>query len=222
MNPPSPPSSNAIFATLTEAERDASLDATLAGWNGVDPVWVFGYGSLIWRPEFEFDVKARGLVYGYHRSLCLWSRVYRGTPERPGLVLGLEPGGSVHGVAFRIPGAIARRELRALWKREQVTGSYLPRWLDVRVEGVRVDGANIDRVRAISFVMNRAAAGYAGELDRNTLLDTVCSAQGQNGSCADYLITTVVSLAEYRIYDRHLARLAEEVGIKIAAPDTAR
>ena len=210
----SPPSeSTALFATLSKAEREASLTATLAAWNGVDPVWVFGYGSLIWRPEFDFDAKARGLVYGYHRSLCLWSKVYRGTPEKPGLVLGLEPGGSVHGVAFRIPALHARRDLRALWKREQVTGSYVPRWLDVRI-----DNGHEGRVRAIGFVMNRAAAGYAGELDRNTLLDTVCSARGRNGSCAEYLIATVKSLAEYKIHDRHLVRLAEEVGVKIALP----
>ena len=211
------PSGSGTFPVLSEAERNASLDAVLARWDRRAPVWVFGYGSLIWRPEFEFDVKARGLVYGYHRSLCLWSRVYRGTPERPGLVLGLEPGGSVHGVAFRIPGRIAHRELRNLWKRELVTGSYVPRWLDVRVQG-----ADHDRVQAIGFIMNRRAAGYAGELDRTTLLDTICSARGSNGSCADYVLSTVQSLAEYDIHDRHLAELALEVGVKITSPDSPR
>ncbi len=201
------------LTVLTREEREASLLEVLTGWDREAPVWVFGYGSLIWRPEFAFDAKVRGLVYGYHRSLCLWSKVYRGTPEKPGLVLGLEPGGSVHGVVFRIPARIALDELRALWKRELVTGSYLPRWLDVRVEhqGER-------RVRAIGFIMNRQAAGYAGELDRNTLLDTVCSARGRNGSCADYVLSTVQSLAEYDIHDRHLAQLAREVGVKITTP----
>ena len=207
----------APFYTLTDDEREASLLDTLADWNRDDPVWVFGYGSLIWRPEFEFDAKARGLVYGYHRSLCLWSQVYRGTPEKPGLVLGLEPGGSVHGVAFRIPAAIAHRELRALWARELVTGSYLPRWLEVRLGS---DGAErrIRRVKAIGFVMNRTAEGYAGEVDRSLLLDTVCSASGRNGTCAEYVLSTVQSLAEYDIHDRHLAKLAEEVGVKITLP----
>ena len=204
---------DAPFYTLDDDEREASLLNALAGWNRHDSVWVFGYGSLIWRPEFKFDAKVRGLVYGYHRSLCLWSKVYRGTPERPGLVLGLEPGGSVHGVAFRIPAAIAHRELRALWARELVTGSYLPRWLEVRLG---VDGT--ERVKAISFVMNRTAEGYAGELDRTLLLDTVCSASGRNGTCAEYVLATVQSLAEYDIHDRHLAKLAEEVGVKITLP----
>ncbi|MEO8935781.1 MAG: gamma-glutamylcyclotransferase [Burkholderiaceae bacterium] len=196
--------------SLDEDEREASLATMLAEWNRDEPVWVFGYGSLIWSPEFEFDRKARGLVYGYHRSLCLWSRLYRGTAEKPGLVLGLEPGGSVHGVAFRIPAAIAHDHLRALWKRELLTGSYVPRWLDVRIGD--------ERVPAIGFVMDRSAPGYAGEIDRSTLLDTVCSASGHKGSCADYVLFTVQSLAEYQIYDRHLAKLAEEVGAKIALP----
>ncbi len=195
-----------------DEEREASLDAMLVGWDREQPIWVFGYGSLIWRPEFTFDRKARGVVHGYHRSLCLWSSMYRGTPERPGLVLGLEPGGSVHGVVFRLPADDAHRSLRVLWKRELATGSYIPRWLNVRVPGI--DG----RIAAIGFVMNRAAPGYAGELDRTTLLDVVCSASGSNGSCADYVLFTVQSLAEFAIHDRHLAKLAEEVGAKIASP----
>ena len=201
------------FATLDDAARDASLDRMLVGWDGQVPVWVFGYGSLIWHPEFPFDFKARGRVHGYHRSLCLWSRIYRGTPEKPGLVLGLEPGGSVQGVAFRIPAPEAREHLRVLWKRELFTGSYVPRWLEVRMEGDEAE-----RVRAIGFVMNRAAPDYAGTLDRATMLDTVCTASGGRGSCAEYLLSTVRSLAEHRIHDRHLAQLAVEVGAKITLP----
>ena len=205
-----------LSATLADADREASLEAMLAGHDVDTPVWVFGYGSLIWNPEFAFDRKARGRVFGYHRSLCLWSHVYRGTPERPGLVLGLERGGSVHGVAFRIP-APTVRHLRALWKRELVTGSYLPRWLDVRL-APEAAGAAGETVRAIGFVIDRHDPGYAGTLDRHTLLETVCGAHGRNGSCADYVLFTVQSLAEHHIYDRHLATLAEEVGAKIALP----
>ena len=204
---------------LDEDAREASLDVVLAGWDRRSPVWVFGYGSLIWHPEFAFDRKARGLVYGYHRSLCLWSRIYRGTPEKPGLVLGLEPGGSVHGVAFRIPADLAHAHLRALWKRELTTGAYVPRWLEVRIDQATHDAADgPERIRAIAFVIDRGAAGYAGELDRRTMLDTVCTAKGQKGSCADYLLSTVRSLAEHAIHDRHLARLAVEVSRQIAAP----
>ena len=215
MNPISDPDLEPVppLALLDQATRDASLDAMLTRWDRREAVWVFGYGSLIWRPEFAFDRKVRGLVYGYHRSLCLWSKIYRGTPERPGLVLGLEPGGSVHGVAFRLPPADAHEQLRALWTRELTTGSYTPRWLDVRL-----DAAQGERVRALGFIMNREAAGYAGELDRHVLLDTVCTARGRYGTCAEYLLSTVESLAAYGIHDRHLTQLAAEVGGKLATP----
>lgn len=198
-------------AFWTDAMHEASLDEMLTAWDGREPVWVFGYGSLIWRPEFAYDAKVRGLVHGYHRSLCLWSRIYRGTPEKPGLVLALEPGGSVHGVAFRLPADDTRTSLKALWKRELATGSYVPRWL-----AVRSGDASCEPMRAIGFVMNRAAAGYAGELDRDTLLDTVCTARGRNGTCAEYLLSTVKVLAEYDIHDRHLSDLARDVDRKVA------
>ena len=200
---------------LDDDARAASLERMLRDWDRERPVWVFGYGSLIWHPAFAFDHKARGVVHGFHRSLCLWSNVYRGTPEHPGLVLGLESGGSVHGVAFRLPASSAHRSLQALWKRELDTGSYTPRWLGVRVHGVD------EPITAIGFVMNRSAPGYAGGLDRSTLLDVVCSAHGRNGSCADYLLSTVRSLAEFSIDDRDLTRLAAEVTVRIAAATQA-
>ena len=207
------------FALLDDDTREASLRDLLGHWDRSQPIWVFGYGSLIWRPEFAFDRKARGLVYGYHRSLCLWSHLYRGTVDRPGLVLGLEPGGSVHGVAFRIPAEIAYEHLRALWRREQATGSYVPRWLEVRL-GHDARERGEERVRAIGFVMNRSAPGYVGELDRTTLLQTVCTASGSNGTCADYVLSTVRSLAEHDIHDRHLAALADEVGARMGSATT--
>ena len=208
---------HATLPFLTEAEREASLNHMLARWNGRDPVWVFAYGSLIWHPEFAYDIKVRGVVYGFHRSLCLWSRVYRGTPERPGLVLGLEPGGCCRGVAFRLPATQATAELRALWAREMTTGSYIPRWLDVRTQSQGVQ----TRFPAIGFVMNRHASGYAGELDRTTLLETIRTACGQRGTSAEYLLSTVKCLSEYGIHDRHLADLAEEISVAAAEPTPA-
>jgi cation transport protein ChaC len=197
----------ASVETLSDAERDASLQSMLAGWNRADPVWVFGYGSLIWHPEFSFDSQSCGVVYGFHRSLCLWSRLYRGTPEQPGLVLGLEPGGSCRGLAFRIPAEIAQQELTRLWAREMMTGSYNPRWLDVRTTGSNAP----KRLQAIGFTMDRNAAHYAGELDRETLLGTLCRARGERGSSADYLLSTVACLEQHGISDRHLEALALEV-----------
>jgi cation transport protein ChaC len=202
---------------LSASEREQSLTSLLRSWDEREPLWVFGYGSLIWHPEFEFEVKTRAHLHGYHRSLCLWSKVYRGTPERPGLVLGLEPGGSCQGVAFRIAAATARVELTRLWEREMVTGSYVPRWLTVRADQAGLP----PRLTAIAFVMNRRAIGYTGELDRAHLIDTVRTAHGQRGSCADYLFTTVRCLAEYGIHDRWLAQLAEEVALGGTLPSGA-
>jgi cation transport protein ChaC len=122
------------FRLLTEAERKASLEESLSGWQPGQDIWVYGYGSLIWRPEFDFSEKRTALLHGYHRALCLWSRVNRGTPDQPGLVFGLDVGGSCRGMAFRIPAARVPQDMEALWRREMPSGAYLPRWLTCRTE----------------------------------------------------------------------------------------
>jgi glutathione-specific gamma-glutamylcyclotransferase len=101
---------------LSEDEMQRSLNDMLAGWNGLDDVFVFGYGSLIWNPCMEHSGRLVGTVRGYHRRFCLWSNVYRGTPENPGLVLGLDTGGAVRGILFRLNANVARRELELLWR----------------------------------------------------------------------------------------------------------
>jgi len=209
---------------VSEAGRAASLNATLANWNGHDPVWVFAYGSLIWNPELEFDQRQCGVVHGYHRSLCMWSRLYRGTPQAPGLVLALDRGGSCQGVAYRIPAASVAEELTRLWKREMVTGAYEPRWLRVRPCGAAM-GASLgasaagiphsEHVTALGFVMNRVNGGYAGKLDRDTVIRTVCSARGERGSSAEYLFATVEALAAHGLEDTQLAALADEVAARL-------
>ena len=114
------------------------LDKTLKEWGGHGDVWVFGYASLIWRPEFEAAEQRRAVVYGWHRALEMRSRVNRGTPECPGLVFALVRGGSCHGVVFRIPEHDAHAQLERLWTREMPTGIYDPRWLHCRTSHGRV------------------------------------------------------------------------------------
>src|SRR6478752_2367746 len=120
---------------LTDEELSASLTKTLnakpkgAGW------WVFAYGSLLWNPLFPFVESRRASVHGFHRRFCLWSLASRGTPDCPGLVLGLERGGSCRGVALRLPAPLALDELYLLWRREMVVGSYQPRWVKVQTAG---------------------------------------------------------------------------------------
>ncbi|NBJ10713.1 gamma-glutamylcyclotransferase [Microvirga sp. SYSU G3D207] len=114
---------------LSDAERHASLQATLAAQPAPGEVWLFGYGSLIWNPAFHHTEQKPVLIRGWHREFCLSTPIGRGTPDAPGLVLGLDSGGSCRGVAFRIARAEAEAELELVWRREMVTGAYVPRWV---------------------------------------------------------------------------------------------
>jgi cation transport protein ChaC len=195
---------------MTDEERESSLEEILRGWDGETPLWVFAYGSLIWNPQFEFDAKRCVVVHGYHRSLCLWSKVWRGTPQQPGLVLALDRGGSCQGVAYRIPAQRVREELATLWKRELVTGAYSPRWLNVRGCGP-CSAHGHELVTAIGFVIRREDPGYAGELDPAHLMEILRTARGVNGSSAEYLRSTVRGLVEHGIGDRHLTALVDRL-----------
>jgi glutathione-specific gamma-glutamylcyclotransferase len=186
---------------LTEEAMRASLDEMLADWNGVDDVFVFGYGSLIWNPCMEHSGRLIGTVRGYHRRFCLWSNVYRGTPENPGLVLGLDLGGAVRGILFRLDARVARRELELLWRREMFGGSYVARWLKAKTD----DG----NVQAIGFVINHNAPSYAGKLSDEAVVQKLATCRGRYGSGADYLAQTAASLRAAGLEDKHLDRLCD-------------
>ncbi|MEO8537114.1 MAG: gamma-glutamylcyclotransferase [Betaproteobacteria bacterium] len=188
---------------LTDEQLSASLTATLgsrpkgAGW------WVFAYGSLLWNPLFPFAESRRASVHGLHRRFCLWSLASRGQPHAPGLVLGLDRGGSCRGVVYRIPAPCALDELHLLWRREMVTGAYSPRWLHVDCEG---------RPQvALGFVVRRRHAQYARKLTIDAQADVIAHASGAFGSSADYLERTRVSLATHGIVDGYLEDLAARV-----------
>jgi cation transport protein ChaC len=188
---------------MPDEEVAASLAATLATHPAGQPVWVFGYGSLIWNPLMEYAEKRWARVRGWHRGFYIWSRVNRGTPERPGLVLALDKGGSCHGVAYRLHDERLAEELAILWRREMVAGTYMPRWLNADI-GDRT-------VRAIAFVVNRRKPGYAGRLHDERIVSIALQAHGAYGSCADYLMQTAVSLEQQGLPDRRLSRLARLV-----------
>lgn len=142
-----------LGAPLTPEQLQQSLQATMACHQG-GPVWLFAYGSLIWRPECSAVERVRGRVYGYHRGLYLWSHEHRGTPQLPGLVFGLDRGGSCSGFAYRLPEDNLDAALHALWKREMPVPSYRPHWLTCRLE----DGS---QVQALGFVLERHLPSYA-------------------------------------------------------------
>jgi cation transport protein ChaC len=178
----------------------ASLAASLAHWDGRSPLWVFGYGSLIWKPEFEFEARQPARIHGYHRRLCLRSVSYRGTHDCPGIVAGLDRGGSCLGVAYRIGAAAVPRVFRQLWDREMFLGSYRPTW--VRAQLLR--GAPVE---ALAFVVRRDAFNYGGRLADEELVAILARACGSKGTSLEYLQRTVAALHEAGLRDPHLERL---------------
>lgn len=164
--------------------------------------WIFGYGSLMWRPGFAFLRSEAARIHGYHRSLCVYSYVHRGTPEQPGLVLGLDRGGSCHGMAFEIEPQHWETTLAYLRAREQVTSVYLERTKSVSLIGTR------QTVQAVTYVVDRAHRQYAGVLDDNALERHVREGKGVSGPCIEYVMNTVTHLRAMKIYDPALERLA--------------
>ena len=191
---------------LTDEERAASLDATLAVRpDAGEGVWLFAYGSLIWNPALHFDQRRLARVHGWHRSFCLSTKAGRGTPDKPGLVLGLDRGGACTGAAFHVPEALTKDELSLLWRREMLSGSYRPRW--VRVRGA--DGTPFGH--AITFTIRRDGEHYAGCLSRDDIVRRLASACGALGSSADYLFHTRDGLRSLGIVDTGIEDLARRV-----------
>jgi len=161
--------------------------------------WVFGYGSLMWRPGFDFIDRAPAVIHGYHRRLCVYSFVHRGTPERPGLVLGLDRGGACHGMAYRLAAGDWERTLAYLRSREQVTSVYLE-----TVKSVRIGARPIE---ALVYLVDRSHRQYAGRLPPAELERLVRQGEGVSGHCIDYVRNTVAHLREVGIHDPRLEDL---------------
>jgi len=191
---------------LTDDELQASRDQTLARRRPGRACWLFGYGSLIWNPTIQTAESRIGTARGWHRRFCLWTSMGRGSVDRPGLMLGLERGGSCRGVVYRIDDAIVDAELELVWRREMVTAAYAPRWITVATEGGAVD--------AIAFTINRAHPRYAGKLPDDQVATAIAHAAGVLGPCAEYLDRTVAHLAELGIADQRLTHLATLVASK--------
>jgi glutathione-specific gamma-glutamylcyclotransferase len=187
-------------ALLTDEELAVSREATLARWDRRSDLWLFGYGSLIWNPGLPTLEAVRGKVHGYHRGLYLWSRVNRGTPEQPGLVLALDRGGSCTGMAFRLEGIGAIPHLEVLWRREMAMASYRPAWLPCTL----ADGRRVD---ALAFVMRRDASSYTGKLADPIVRTVLGCASGRYGTTLDYVSRTVEALRESGMPDRALESL---------------
>ncbi len=182
---------NPEVRVLTDAEQEASLREILDRHEPGADVWLFGYGSLVWNPLVHYQERRVARLHGFHRSFCLWSHVNRGSLQRPGLVLGLDAGGSCRGVAYRIAAQHAEDELRLLWRREMVLGAYRPRW-------AKVDSGE-EPLQAIAFFVNREHANYAGKLPLETVIKTLVSTRGVRG------------LIEHGVRDPYLLELRKRV-----------
>jgi cation transport protein ChaC len=188
---------------MTDEERTAQVREMLAQAPNPERIWVFGFGSLIWNPAFHFAERRTAHVHGFHRQFCLWSRSGRGSPERPGLMLGLEPGGSCRGVVYRIAPELVEVELDVVWRREMLSMVYRPVWVAARTpEGIEY---------AIAFTANHSHERYVRRLDAATQVRLLATGQGPLGCCRDYLFDTVKHLRELGIRDRRMEGLAARV-----------
>jgi cation transport protein ChaC len=181
----------------------ASGGGRVAVMEGSGDFWVFGYGSLMWRPGFPHDGALPALLRGYHRSFCVYSHHYRGTPEQPGLVLGLAPGGTCRGVAFRVPRGQEASVRDYLDERELVSYAYIPRLLPVEIpEG---------EVEAYTFVADPKHRQFAGDLGVERSAEMIMEAKGIAGLNRDYLINTVRHLERHGFGDDGLRPLLKRV-----------
>ena len=186
----------------SEAEVEDMRRAVLDEIGGAE-VWVFGYGSLMWNPAFHYAERRKARLPGYHRRYSFWTPTGRGSPDNPGLMLGLEPGGECFGLAFRVEAGAVEEETHVVWQREMVGGSYFARWLDLDTD----DGP----IKAICFVVNPDNDRYAGDLAEDDIVEILATAHGRLGSAADYLASTVEHLDALGIPDRDLTRLRDRV-----------
>ncbi len=171
----------------------------LAGWKPAEPYWVFAYGSLMWNPDFPFEEKREVRLHGYHRAFCIYSYHYRGRPGKPGLVLGLDRGGSCRGIGFRIHPADVAAVTEKLWRREMVSEVYEPR-------RVRVQSAT-GSMAAQTFVADPRHEQYAGKLPFEQMVAMIRDGRGVNGANVEYLANTVEHLLALGIDDGPLHRL---------------
>jgi len=170
----------------------------------MDEFWVFGYGSLMWNPGFDYEAREIVTAQGFHRALCIHSWVHRGTREHPGLVLGLDRGGSCKGAGFRVAPGNRDDVIAYLRERELVTNVYLERWLKIKFRDGRT-------ARALTYVADRKHLQYAAGLMVDDAARIVATSEGKSGRNADYVANTVEHLKQLGIRDHWMEAVAERM-----------
>ena len=186
------------FKIWSDEELLRSIEATLQQQQG-DELWIFAYGSLIWNPLFDYLDRRLAVVEGWQRQFCLLAPVGRGTIDNPGLVLGLKPGNSCQGIAYRLPiDENLKSELLLLWRREMVVGSYIPRWITGTIDGRKIE--------LLAFTVNSQHSVYVNPSTAE-VVESLATAEGVLGSSAEYLSCTVGGLLTEGIEDSKLVEL---------------
>lgn len=194
----------------SDAEYAAAVAALLMGAPPSGEVWIFAFGSLIWNPGFNYAEERLGAIHGWRRSFCIgWVRLYRGTPERPGIMLGLDRGGSCRGVVFRLPSEAVTENLDIVFRREHPVRWETPHmhWVTVRT----ADGP----VRALAVRTSRSSPSYLPDLAEDVVVEALATAAGERGSMAEYLRSTIEHLEARGIHDRYLWRIQERVADRL-------
>jgi len=192
------------FIPLSEPARRLSREAALE--DAPQPkgdVWIFGYGSLLWDTPFPHQDAAPARLAGWRRAMCVWTALARGTPEFPGLALGLLRGGSCDGIAFRIAEADLDAALLVIWHREMWTDIYKPTWVNLNISGLNT--------AALTFTVNEASRQFAYGLVPDQIAEHIALAHGERGPCRDYLANTVTKLQAMGITDSYLEDLLDAV-----------
>lgn len=171
-----------------------------------EDLWVFAYGSLMWRPGFDFIDRRNARLVGAHRALCVYSFVHRGTPQKPGLVFGLDRGGNCRGIAYRIAAKKRLQTVEYLRAREQVTLVYRETWRRVWLDDDPQQG-----VHALCYVVDRGHRQYAGRLSLSDQLHYARQGHGRSGACRDYVLAAMKELHTLGIHDSELQLLAEQL-----------
>lgn len=193
----------------TDAEYATAVEALLTGAPPSGEVWIFGFGSLIWSPGFDHVEERLATIHGWRRSFCIgWVRIYRGTPERPGIMLGLDRGGACRGVVFRLPAETVKENLEIVFRREHPLRWENPhmRWVTARTGS--------GPVRALAVLNNRSPA-YLPDLAEDVVVEALATAAGERGSMAEYLRSTIEHLEARGIHDRYLWRIQERVADRL-------
>jgi len=198
------------FVHLSEEDYDRVTDEILSDHPPNDDLWIFAYGSLMWRPACEIDGQEMARLNGWHRKFCIRIARWRGTPEYPGLMMALDRGGSCRAVVQRLPAKTARDRLGQLMRREMTSKEHptnRPRWVIVDAAG--------QRRRAVVFAVQRSSPYYSGDLSQEETATILAKAVGHWGSGAEYLMNTIQQLESLGVHDRNLWRLQELVAARI-------